>query len=50
MTNVSNSVAPDAVSDEVIEEDHERVAVLYALTEGKKIASCSRDRRYGDVP
>ena len=50
VTKVSNSMAHDAVSDEVIEEGHERVAVLYALTEGKKIASCGRDRRYGGVP
>jgi hypothetical protein len=47
---VSSSVAHDAVSDEVIEEGHERVTVLYALTEGKKIARCGRDRRYGGVP
>jgi hypothetical protein len=50
MSNVSNSVPPDAVSDEATEEDHECVAVLYALTEGKKIASCGRDGRYGGVP
>jgi hypothetical protein len=50
VTNVSNSVAHDAVSDEVIKEGHERVTVLYALTEDKKIASCGRDRRYGGVP
>ena len=47
VTNVSNSVVHDAVSDEVIEEGHERVTVLYALTEGKKIARCGRDRRHG---
>jgi hypothetical protein len=50
MASVSNSVPPDAVSDDVIEKDHERVAVLYALTEGKKIASWGRDGRYGGVP